>query len=107
MPQPSLQGSGIVPGVRQREAAGMPQHVGMDRKGHARTLAEPRNERVEALGRHRPTPLSREHMRPWRLLALKTPECAELIPLDRMHARRSSFGAADVETPQAAVPQRN
>jgi hypothetical protein len=56
------------------------------------------DERVEAFGRHRSTPLGRKHMRPWRLLALKAAQGAELVPLDGMHARRSSLGPADVET---------
>jgi hypothetical protein len=33
VPEPRLQGSGVVPGVGEREAAGVAQHVRVDRKG--------------------------------------------------------------------------
>ena len=54
MPEPSLEDSRIVAGVRQGEAARVPEHVRVDRKRHAGALAEARDQCVEALkGAHR------------------------------------------------------
>jgi hypothetical protein len=48
----------IVPGVRQGVAARVPQHVPMDWKRHASAIAEARDQRVKALGRHRAAALA-------------------------------------------------
>jgi hypothetical protein len=48
--EPSLQRSGVVTGVSQRVAAGVPEHVREDREGHAGALAEASKQRSEALG---------------------------------------------------------
>ncbi len=48
----------------------MPQHVGMDREGHAGPLAEALDQSMEALRRHRRAALGNEDVRAWRLLAL-------------------------------------
>ena len=53
MPEPCLQGARIVAGVRQGQAARVPEHVRVDRKRHPSALAEALDERVKALGRHR------------------------------------------------------
>jgi len=53
MPEPRLEGPRIVAGVRQGEAAGVPEHLRVDRKRHPGALAEARDQCVEALGRHR------------------------------------------------------
>jgi hypothetical protein len=77
----------------------MSQHVRMDRERHFRPLAQARNQGMEALWRHRATPLSGEDMRPRRLLALKTSQSANFIALHWMHARRPPLGPANVQAP--------
>jgi hypothetical protein len=52
----------IVPGVRQGEAARVPQHVRMDWKRHASAIAEARDQRVKALGRHRAAALGSKYI---------------------------------------------
>ena len=42
MPEPSLEGPRIVTGIRQGEAARVPEHVWVDGKGHAGALPEAR-----------------------------------------------------------------
>ena len=46
-------------GVRQGETAGVPEHVRVDRKGHAGALAEAGDQCVEAFRRDRTTTLGR------------------------------------------------
>ena len=48
MPEPRLQRSRVVACVRQCVAAGMSQHVWMNRKWHFRPLAQARNQGVKA-----------------------------------------------------------
>ena len=40
MPEPILNGAGVVAGVRQSVAAAMPQHVAVNREGEQKTRAE-------------------------------------------------------------------
>jgi hypothetical protein len=68
MAEPCLQGPRIVPGIRPGEAVRVPQHVRVDRKRHASTLAE-RAARESSLGVMGATALGSEHMRAWRLFA--------------------------------------
>jgi hypothetical protein len=98
MAEPRLKGPRIVSGVRLCEAAGVAQHVRVDREWHSSALPKTLNERVEALGRHRATTLRSEYMRARRLFALKPAQGAELVTLDRMHARRAPLAAADVQS---------
>jgi hypothetical protein len=85
-------------GVRQGEAARVPQHVRVDWKRHASALPEALNERVKALGRHRAAALRSKHVRARRLFALQAAQGADLVTLNRMNARRSALAAADVQT---------
>jgi len=70
MPEPRLQRSRIMSLVGKLVAAAVPQHVGMDREGHAGPLAEALDQGMEALRRHRRAALGNEDVRAWRLLAL-------------------------------------
>ena len=70
VPEPRLQRPRIVPLVGKLVAAAMPKHVGMDREGHAGSLAETLDQGMEALRRHRRAALGYEHMRAWCLFAL-------------------------------------
>jgi hypothetical protein len=97
MAESCLEGPRIVPGVRQGEAARVPQHVRVDRKRHASALAKARDERVKALRRHWATALRSEYMRTRRLFALQAPQGANLVTLDRMDAGRPALAAANVQ----------
>src|SRR5437016_5291483 len=98
MPEPRLQCPGIVTRIRQRKAAGVPQHVRVDRERHAGPLTEARDERMEALWRHRAAALRGEHVRPGGgLLALQAAQGPDLIALHRVHARRSPLAPAHMQ----------
>src|SRR2546425_1907083 len=58
-----LQCASVVASVGQGVTARVPQHVRVNREGHSRTLPYAPHQRVEALRRHRPTALGREHVR--------------------------------------------
>jgi hypothetical protein len=73
------------------------QHVRVDGKGQASTLADAAEQGIEALGRHGSTALGREHVRGWLLLTLQTPYCVQLIALQRMDARRPVLDPAHVQ----------
>jgi len=75
----------------------MAQHVRMHRERHVRTLADAPKQRVEALRRHGPAALGREHVRRWLLHTLQAPQRAEFVALERMHARRPRFDPAHVQ----------
>jgi hypothetical protein len=57
-------------GIRQREPAGVAQHVRMDREGHASALAKTLEQMAEALRRHRAAALGDEDVRAGLFLAL-------------------------------------
>jgi hypothetical protein len=86
----SLQRAGVVASIASA------QHVRVDGKGHASTLADAAEEGIEALGRHGSTALGREHVRGWLLLTLQT-QCVQLIALQRMDARRPVLDPAHVQ----------
>jgi hypothetical protein len=97
VPKIGLQRARVVTGIGKRITTRMPQHVRMDREGHPGALPDPMDQRVEALGRHRPAALGREHVRGWRLLTLQTPQRPQLVALQRMHARRPRLDAPHVQ----------
>jgi hypothetical protein len=68
-------------GIGQREAAAVPQHVGMDRKRHPGAHPNPAEQGVESLRRHRPVPLGHEDVRGYPLFALQAPQRAYLVAL--------------------------
>src|SRR5262249_1385283 len=57
--------------VRQLVAASVPQHVWMDGERHLGGLAEAQDQLLEAVRRHRCSPLAHEHIASWPLLALQ------------------------------------
>ena len=63
MPELGLQRTGIDALVRQLVAAGVPKHVGVDRKTEPGCDAEPRDQLAKAGGRERRSPLGRENER--------------------------------------------
>jgi hypothetical protein len=63
VPKIGLQRARVVTGIGKRITTRMPQHVRMDREGHPGALPDPMDQRVEALWRHRPAALGREHVR--------------------------------------------
>src|SRR5262245_7132829 len=95
VPEICLQRPRVVASVGERVAGSVAQHVRMDGKGHASALTDAAEQSVEALGRHRSTALGREYMRGWFLLTLQTPQSAQLVALQRMHARRPVLDPAD------------
>jgi hypothetical protein len=88
-----------VAGVRQGETATVPEHVRVDRKRHAGALAEPGDQCVEDLGRHRATALGRERVRARRFLALQTAQGTALVTLYWMDAWCASLTSADMQAP--------
>jgi hypothetical protein len=68
--RPCLKRPGVVTRIGH-VAAGVAEHVRVDREGHTRALAQPRYEGVEALWRHGAAALGSKHVPPeWVLLAL-------------------------------------
>ena len=67
--EPGLQSARIVPGIGQRIAAAMAQHVRMDRKWHLRPGPDPAEQRMKSLRRHWPLALGHEDVRGRPLLA--------------------------------------
>src|SRR5262249_53982166 len=70
VPEPRLQRPRVMTGIGQREAAAVPQHVGMDRKWHLGAHTNPAEQGVERLWRHRPVALGHEDVRGRPLFAL-------------------------------------
>src|SRR5262249_10937265 len=70
MPEPGLQRPRVVAGVSQSIATCVPEHVRMDREGHAGALAQACEQRTEALGTHRAAALGGEDVGARALLAL-------------------------------------
>jgi hypothetical protein len=91
------QGPRIVAGVRQSEAACVPQHVRVDWKRHASALPEALHERVKTLRRHRAPALRSKHVRARRLFALKPAQGADLVTLNRTPGV-PPLAAADMQT---------
>src|SRR5262249_41074573 len=69
MAEPGLQRPRVVAGVSQGIATCVPEHVRMDREGHAGALAQACEQRTEALGAHRTAALGGEAVRARALLA--------------------------------------
>ena len=63
-----------------------------------RRAAQPYDQCVEALGRHRAAALGSEDVRSERLFALKTAQGAELVALDGMNAWGAALGSANMQT---------
>jgi hypothetical protein len=53
MAQPVLDAPRVVAGIRQGVAAGMAEHVGVDRKGEAGAIADALDQSVDGVGRER------------------------------------------------------
>jgi hypothetical protein len=102
MAEPCLEGPRIVAGVRQGEAARVPQHVRVDWKRHASALPEALYERVKALGCHRSPALRSEHVRAQRLFTLKPAQGTDLITLNRMDAWRTRLLRRTCSRPAAS-----
>ena len=94
VPEPRLQRPRIVP---QLVTAAVPQHMGMNREGHAGPFAEVLDQGMEDFRRHRRGALGYEHVRGGPLFALQAAQRPQLIALQRMHARRPALAAADME----------
>jgi len=94
--QVSLQGSGIVALVGQREAAGMPQHVRMSLTTELGGLASTLHRPGKASGRERRATLGGEHKgRLGILLPRQATQGPHFIAADRVGARRAFLGPAD------------
>ena len=61
MPEPFLDGAGILAVVGEGEPAGVPEHVRVDGEGEAGRLADRREQLAEAGRRHRRLALGGEH----------------------------------------------
>ena len=92
-----LNGSGIVAVVGELVAAGMAQHVGMDRKRHICDLAESGHEVMEAHWADRPATLADEHIGFCRVFTAEPAQGTDLVATDGMDAWRSTLGSAHVQ----------
>jgi len=89
VPEVSLQGPGIVPLVRQSEAAGMAQHMRMGLETQLSGRAGAFHHAGKAGGGERRAALGREdERRPRILLPDETAKFAQLVTPDGMRARR-------------------
>jgi len=89
----ALQRSGVVALVRQREAAGMPQHVRVRLEAKTGDFAEPFDHAGKASRRERRTTLRHEYERALGLLlTVQAPQGAQFIASDRMRRRCAFFG---------------
>jgi hypothetical protein len=88
VPQIGLQGAGIVPFVRQGEAAGVSHHVGMSLEIEPSGLSGALHHAGKAGGGEWRAALGREHEgRRWVLLALKLPQRPHFVAADRVRRR--------------------
>ena len=100
MPKIGLQSARVVPVVRQRVTASVPEHVGMGLEAKPSFSACSLNHAGEPSGREGRSSLRREDEgRFGLLLALEAPQSAEFIPKDRMGARGPPLHPADVQCP--------
>jgi hypothetical protein len=76
------------------------QHVRMDRERHLGSHAEALDQLLEAIRRHRCSPLADEHVASWLLLALQTAQRPQLGAGQRVNARQPVLRPGNV---QAAV----
>jgi hypothetical protein len=92
----TLQRPGIVPLVRQRETAGMAQHVRVRLEAEIGGLTEPFYHPSNAGSGERRAALGREHERGFRvLLALQPAQCPQFVAADRMRGRRAFLDPTD------------
>ena len=75
MAEPVLQRPRIMPCIRQSVAAGMPEHVAVNREGKAGTLANALDQPINGVGRERAAPLGREDEATVGKLPAQLPEC--------------------------------
>ena len=93
-----LQGSRIMPVIREFEPAGVAQHVRVDCEGHLGLFAEPSHHAPEPNGTHWRPALAHAHIAPWLLFPLQSAQRAELGACERMHRIDAVLGAVDVQT---------
>ena len=79
MAQPVLQGARVVAGVRQGIAAGVPEHMGVDREGHLGARADAPNQAVYGGRREWAAALGREYEGRVGELAAQLTQRADLI----------------------------
>src|SRR5262245_25249061 len=70
----------------------------MDSEGQSDPLAQSSHRRVERLGRHRCTTLADEYELAGRLLATKSPQRADLVASQRVHARCAVLESSNVQS---------
>jgi hypothetical protein len=101
--QPQLQRSGVVTVIGKFKAAGVSEHMRMDREGQLRFLTRPRNHFPHAVGAHRASSLGHEHeaamVGP---LAGELAQSPQFVSLYWMRRRATVLGTPDV---QVASPQ--
>jgi hypothetical protein len=100
----SLQGSGVVPLVGERVAAGMAQHVRMGLKAKTRLAPSPLDHAGEACGAEWCSTFRSEDERRLRLLlALKAPQGTQFIAEYRVSARCAPLDPANMQRSRSEV----
>jgi hypothetical protein len=100
----SLQGSGVVALIGEREAAGVPQHVRVGLEAKTRLSASALDHSSEASGAEGRSSLRSEHEGRLRLLlALKAPQGSQFIAEDRVGARRAPLDPAHVQRSRSKI----
>jgi hypothetical protein len=84
VPEPVLDYPGVVPLVCQRVAAGMPQHVDVNREVKAGALANALDQSIGCIRRERTVPLGRKDIARVRKLPVKLAQRPDLVPPERV-----------------------
>src|SRR3954468_17849468 len=93
MAEPFLNGAGVAPIVGELKAAGVAQHVRVDREGELSRLADPRELLAESGSGHRGAALGGENVGARRhLLVLEATQRAQLATAQGMHTRATVSG---------------
>jgi hypothetical protein len=103
MTEPSLNRAGIMPLVRERIPATIPEHVRMRLDAESGRGGCPFEHPREAGRRERRSALGDEHKQRAFALALEAPQGAQLVALDRMRARHAVLDPARVQDRAAKV----
>jgi hypothetical protein len=105
--KPVLYSSRVVPRIGQGVAAGMTEHVDVDREAEIGLLAYSLHLAIEGVGSERRPPFATEHERTRRvLLTPQLPQRPELVPFNRVRSRLAILDPTDVERSRIEIDLR-
>src|SRR5215472_12112878 len=103
VPEVVLQGAGVLPIVRELEAAGVPEHVRVHREAKRARLADPRERLAEACRGHRRVSFGLEQVAPIWQLPPQPSQRPKLLAAERVNRRDAVLQPADVQEPLAEI----